>query len=100
MGTDEMRVLTTEGLRLLIVQDDDDRSVIGQHHNAIGRAKEGEVSALKPFVGRTISARAPREAEPQPGDDEPQQFELEANLTRIKRWLAQGELDYETIYEQ
>ena len=37
--------------------------------------------------------------EPQPGDDKPQAFELEADLQRIKRWYAQGELDYEDIYE-
>jgi len=93
MGSDRMRVLTTEGLHLLIVEDDDARRIIGEHHHAIRRAMEGDVSALTPFRRRTISARTPGAAKWQP-------FELEASLPQLKRWYAQGELDYEDIYEQ
>jgi hypothetical protein len=92
MGSHEMRVLTVEGLRVLDIEDADDRSVVGQHHNAIRSAMEGEISAIEAFVGRTISGRAEADTGSRP-------FELEARLKQLKRWYADGELDYEDIYE-
>jgi hypothetical protein len=77
-----MRVLTSDGLRDLDIQDPQDRSVIGTHWNAVGRfLNTGEADQLAPFRALRVAG-----------------VELETDPDVIEDREAEGDLNIEHIY--
>ena len=77
-----MRMLTTEGVVDLYVDNIDSASLIGQHWNAVQRALEGDPSELEEFEDWTIRGHA-----------------FMTDPDQIERLARIGELDIEDIYE-
>jgi hypothetical protein len=92
MASNAMRVLSTDGLVVIEVDRPADQRLIGEHHNAIRRTMEGELAAITRFRGRSVEGYSA-------STRKRTRVELESDLTRLKRWYAQGDLDYEDIYE-
>ena len=78
-----MRVLTTEGVRVVDLYDEWDRSIVGQHWNTISQyVKTGQTYPLGNFDWVRIEG-----------------FDLETNQDRIYEWWSLGQLQDLEIYE-
>ena len=78
-----MRVLTTEGVRVVDLPDEWDRSIVGQHWNTINQyLKTGQTVRLGIFDRVRIEG-----------------FGLETDPDRIDEWWSRGQLDFLEIYE-
>jgi len=83
MPEDEMRVLTTDGVEYLEVRDPVERSVVGQHWNAVRTyLNTGDDSRLWQLEGETVAGK-----------------QLETDPDAIEEQARRGELDFEDIYE-
>lgn len=83
-----MRVLTPEGQRTLLVEEDSyEASQIGRHWNGIKRYRNlGESDDLVRFDGKTVTGI-------DPDTGLPITLGLAGDPDRVKRWAKQGELD-------
>ena len=79
--SNSMRVFTDEGVEVLDVPDYSERSVVGQHWNAVRSSLEGDLRALGPFEGETVAGR-----------------HLQTDPDEIETWGHQGDIDWEHIY--
>ena len=78
-----MRVLTTDGVRVLDLPDEWDRSIVGQHWNTINQyLKTGQTLRLGIFDRMRIEG-----------------FDLETDPDLIDEWWSRGQLDFLEIYE-
>ena len=78
-----MRLLTTDGVVEVGVAEEDDRSDIGLHWNAIQHLLDtGDDDRVKDFEEVEIEGYA-----------------LETDADKITRWAKQGDLDFEDIYD-
>jgi hypothetical protein len=76
-----MRVFTNNGVKILGVSDDQERSTVGLHWNAIKSFLGGEVDALEPFEDEKVAGRR-----------------LQTDPDEITTWGHQGDIDWEDIY--
>ena len=77
-----MNVFTDTGVDVLNVRDEDERSTVGQHWNAIqGFLGNGDVRLLDPFQGETVAGR-----------------QLQADASETEEAAHSGEIDFEHIY--
>jgi len=78
----ELKVLTTEGTKVVGVRGSGQASLISQHANAVRQyLATGQTGALAPFAGRTIAGLA-----------------FETDPTAIEEHWRRGELDWEDLY--
>jgi hypothetical protein len=82
MASVPMRVLTSDGVRDLDIPDPEDRSLIGEHWNAIQQfLGTGKTDQLARFGGLTVAG-----------------VELESDPDTIEDREAEGDLDIDRIY--
>lgn len=83
-----IRVLTPDGQRLLLVEEDSpEGSLIARHWNAIKQYRNGgDSSGLTAFAGQTVTGVDPDTGLPITVD-------LVADPEVVKRWAKRGELD-------
>ena len=78
-----MRVLTTDGIRVIDLPHEWDRSIVGQYWNTINEYLRTGVSArLQVFDGVKIEG-----------------WQFETHPDRIDEWWSRGQLDFLEIYE-
>ena len=79
----QLRVLTTEGPKVVEVQDSDEASRVGEHWNAIKHfLNTGDETRLRGFDGETVAGVV-----------------LETDPDAIEEWARTGEIDFEEIYQ-
>lgn len=90
-----IRVLTPEGQRLLLVEEDSfEGSLIGRHWNAIKRFRNhGDSSGLIGFAGHDVTGI-------DPDTGLPITLDLVHDPDLVKRWAKQGELDDADPYSE
>jgi len=83
MSTARMRLITAHGVEAIEIADEQQRSVVGRHSNAVGRfLATGDTDVLAPFVGVVIADR-----------------ELLTDPHQLESWAAHGELEFEDLYD-
>lgn len=83
MMSKDIRVITTHGIVTMIGLDEDERSTVGRHWNAVKRyVQTGDDTALDPFVAIRVGGR-----------------ELETRTHALDFHANVGELSFESIYE-
>jgi len=83
MTAPQMRLITNDGVVAAAVADEAQRSLVGQHANAVAQfLATGDTKPLKPFEGVVIADR-----------------QLLTDPDELEAWAAQGELEFEDIYD-
>lgn len=78
-----MRIITREGVITESIPDKEQRSVIGRHANAVQHfLATGEAKRLRSFRRTTIAGHR-----------------LQTDLDALEAWAAQGELEFEDVYD-
>lgn len=89
-----IRVLTPSGLQFLHGLSEQNRSIVGQHWNAVRRYLEyGDDSQLPPFNGYTVTATDPSTSREAP-------VQLESDLEAIEWHAVRGDVTFESIYDE
>lgn len=79
----KMRLITTDGVKAAPVADEHERSLVGQHANAIGQfLATGNADPLSTFEGVAVAGHS-----------------LLTDPDALETWAAQGELEFEDIYD-
>ena len=92
--TNRIRVLTTDGLKVLSL-DDREASLVGHHWNAVRRFLEyGDDAPLAALEGQRVGHS---EFDHMPGI--PGGYELETDLDAIEWHAVRGEVSFESIYD-
>ena len=79
----QMRLITSDGVIAAAVADETQRSLVGQHANAVAQfLATGDTKPLKPFDGVVIA-----------------DHQLLTDPDALEAWAAQGELEFEDIYD-
>ena len=82
MSLDSMRVFTSDGVDVFDVFDEDERTTVSQHWNAIKAfLGSGDVELFEPFEDARVAGRR-----------------LQTDAGEIEVWAYQGDLDFEDIY--
>ena len=82
--SDALRVITTEGIKLVAGLSPATRSLVAKHHNAVRTyLQTGDTHALDEFRGVRVDGH-----------------ELETRARALDWWGQTDELSYESIYEE
>lgn len=82
MSAHEMRILTPSGVVLTLIESDSERSAVASYWNAVSHyLATGEDRPLRPFAGVSIAGHV-----------------LLTDLDAVEQWAAEGELEFEDIY--
>jgi hypothetical protein len=82
MKAPRMRLITTQGVQAVPLDDEHDRSLVGSHANAVAQfLATGDIEPLGPFRDVEIAGHR-----------------LETDPDELEAWAAQGELEFEDIY--
>lgn len=84
MSSPTMRIITTTGVEAVEVPDELERSLVAGHANAIRHFLDtGSTDSLMPYRSLTVAGHT-----------------LQTDPDAIEVWAAEGELDFEDIYDQ
>lgn len=79
----KMRLITTQGVHAEHIPDEHERSLVGQHANAVARfLGTGDTDALVEFEDAEVAGHR-----------------LQTDPDELEAWAAQGELEFEDIYD-
>ena len=83
MAAPIMRIITANGVEAVEVPDELDRSVLGGHANAVAQfLATGNTEPLMPYRGASVAGHR-----------------LQTDPGELEAWAAQGELEFEDIYD-
>jgi hypothetical protein len=79
-----MRLITSDGVQAVFIADEDERSLVARHANAVAQfLATGDTDPLVEFVDTEVAGHR-----------------LETDPDALEAWAAEGELEFEDIYNE